>query len=198
MRNEIKFKGSYEQLRKIINSQSAQRTFPNRTINSLYFDTASLNDYRDSEEGTVPRKKIRVRWYGTSRFEGVATGTLETKKTLSNHREKTSVSIKGITLEVILSLVNNLRGEKLIPVVVVTYQRQYFQNTKHHRFTLDSKIVYSNISRTFKYLNRTFDYTNILELKINTNIDSSIAMNDYADLQTRFSKYCEAVKRFRN
>ena len=198
MRNEIKFKGSYEQLRKIINSQSAQRTFPNRTINSLYFDTASLNDYHDSEEGTVPRKKIRVRWYGTSRFEGVATGTLETKKTLSNHREKTSVSIKGITPEVILSLVNNLRGEKLIPVVVVTYQRQYFQNTKHHRFTLDSKIVYSNISRTFKYLNRTFDYTNILELKININIDSSIAMNDYADLQTRFSKYCEAVKRFRN
>ena len=198
MRNEIKFKGSYEQLRKIINSQSAQRTFPNRTINSLYFDTASLNDYHDSEEGTVPRKKIRVRWYGTSRFEGVATGTLETKKTLSNHREKTSVSIKGITQEEILSLVNNLRGEKLIPVVVVTYQRQYFQNTKHHRFTLDSKIVYSNISRTFKYLNRTFDYTNILELKINTNIDSSIAMNDYADLQTRFSKYCEAVKSFRN
>jgi len=198
MRNEIKFKGSYEQLRKIINSQSAQRTFPNRTINSLYFDTASLNDYHDSEEGTVPRKKIRVRWYGTSRFEGVATGTLETKKTLSNHREKTSVSIKGITQEEILSLVNNLRGEKLIPVVVVTYQRQYFQNKKHHRFTLDSKIVYSNISRTFKYLNRTFDYTNILELKINTNIDSSIAMNDYADLQTRFSKYCEAVKRFRN
>ena len=198
MRNEIKFKGSYEQLRKIINSQSAQRTFPNRTINSLYFDTASLNDYHDSEEGTVPRKKIRVRWYGTSRFEGVATGTLETKKTLSNHREKTSVSIKGITPEVILSLVNNLRGEKLIPVVVVTYQRQYFQNKKHHRFTLDSKIVYSNISRTFKYLNRTFDYTNILELKINTNVDSSIAMNDYADLQTRFSKYCEAVKRFRN
>ena len=80
MRNEIKFKGSYEQLRKIINSQSAQRTFPNRTINSLYFDTASLNDYHDSEEGTVPRKKIRVRWYGASRFEGVATGTLETKK----------------------------------------------------------------------------------------------------------------------
>ena len=198
MRNEIKFKGSYEQLRKIINSQSAQRTFPNRTINSLYFDTASLNDYHDSEEGTVPRKKIRVRWYGTSRFEGVATGTLETKKTLSNHREKTSVSIKGITQEEILSLVNNLRGEKLIPVVVVTYQRQYFQNKKHHRFTLDSKIVYSNISRTFKYLNRTFDYTNILELKINTNIDSSIAMNDYADLQTRFSKYCEAVKSFRN
>ena len=118
MRNEIKFKGSYEQLRKIINSQSAQRTFPNRTINSLYFDTASLNDYHDSEEGTVPRKKIRVRWYGTSRFEGVATGTLETKKTLSNHREKTSVSIKGITQEEILSLVNNLRGEKLIPVVV--------------------------------------------------------------------------------
>ena len=189
---------AYEQLRKIINSQSAQRTFPNRTINSLYFDTASLNDYHDSEEGTVPRKKIRVRWYGTSRFEGVATGTLETKKTLSNHREKTSVSIKGITQEEILSLVNNLRGEKLIPVVVVTYQRQYFQNTKHHRFTLDSKIVYSNISRTFKYLNRTFDYTNILELKINTNVDSSIAMNGYADLQTRFSKYCEAVKRFRN
>ena len=198
MRNEIKFKGSYGQLRKIINAQSAQRTFPNRTINSLYFDTASLNDYHDSEECTVPRQKIRLRWYGASRFEGVMKGTLETKKTLSNHREKNSVSIKGVTQKEILNLVNKLRGGKLIPVVVVTYQRQYFQNKKRHRFTLDSKIVYSNISRTFKYLDMTFDYNNILELKINTNIDSTVAMNKFADLQTRFSKYCEAVKTFRN
>ena len=96
MRNEIKFKGSYGQLRKIINAQSAQRTFPNRTINSLYFDTASLNDYHDSEEGTVPRQKIRLRWYGASRFEGVMKGTLEKKKTLSNHREKIRFPLRGL------------------------------------------------------------------------------------------------------
>ena len=34
-----------------------------RIINSIYFDTDDLKLFIDSEEGTLPRKKIRIRSY---------------------------------------------------------------------------------------------------------------------------------------
>ena len=196
MRNEIKFKGTYEQLRKILSRESAAHTFPKRTINSIYFDSLTLEDFQDSEEGTVPREKLRFRWYGKDRFEGIGTGNLETKRTLSNHREKSSISVKGLRQRDILELASDLRGKPLFPIVVVQYQRQYFQNGQRYRFTLDSRIVYSKLSKNFSYLNKKIDYSNILELKIGPATDTSIAVKRYADLHTRFSKYCEAVKSF--
>ncbi len=43
--------------------------FPRRSIHSLYFDSRELSAFRESEEGVLPRKKIRVRWYNSdSRF----------------------------------------------------------------------------------------------------------------------------------
>ena len=34
-----------------------------RRINSIYFDNFTYDMFNQSEEGVVPRKKIRVRWY---------------------------------------------------------------------------------------------------------------------------------------
>ena len=39
--------------------------YPKREINSIYLDTKSLDFYLNSEEGVLPRKKIRIRWYNT-------------------------------------------------------------------------------------------------------------------------------------
>ena len=36
---------------------------PSRQVNSIYFDTPKLDFYTASEEGILPRKKIRIRWY---------------------------------------------------------------------------------------------------------------------------------------
>ena len=37
--------------------------FPARKIISIYFDNENLEMFYDSEEGVVPRKKVRVRYY---------------------------------------------------------------------------------------------------------------------------------------
>ena len=37
--------------------------YPPRIISSIYFDNNSLQMFADSEEGCVPRKKIRIREY---------------------------------------------------------------------------------------------------------------------------------------
>ena len=41
----------------------AKILYPKREINSIYFDNSQLKSYYDSLEGTVPRKKIRLRYY---------------------------------------------------------------------------------------------------------------------------------------
>ena len=42
-------------------------TLSTRTIISYYFDTANMQMFCDSEEGTLPRKKVRYRRYGQSK-----------------------------------------------------------------------------------------------------------------------------------
>ena len=34
-----------------------------RLVNSLYYDNEYYDMFQQSEEGTLPRKKIRIRWY---------------------------------------------------------------------------------------------------------------------------------------
>ena len=65
-RNEIKFRLSYGDqylLKSKLLSLGMKQLYPSRFINSQYFDTEKLQMFFDSEEGIVPRKKIRVRWY---------------------------------------------------------------------------------------------------------------------------------------
>ena len=62
MRNEIKFRGPFSELKRYLHNLNAFHTFPSRNINSIYYDTQGLDFFTDSEEGTVPRKKIRYRF----------------------------------------------------------------------------------------------------------------------------------------
>ena len=51
------------QFREFLAQKSAKKIYSERTIKSLYFDNLNLDMYRDSIEGSVPRKKIRIRQY---------------------------------------------------------------------------------------------------------------------------------------
>ena len=53
------------------------KPFPDRKINSIYFDTDDLDYFKDGEEGTTPRIKVRYRWYDNDRFFN---GYVEIKK----------------------------------------------------------------------------------------------------------------------
>ena len=50
LKNELRIKGM-------------QSLYPKRVINSLYYDTVLCDMFNDSEEGLLPRKKVRIRWY---------------------------------------------------------------------------------------------------------------------------------------
>ena len=44
-----------------IKNKGGETLYPERIINSVYFDTRNLNMYYESIEGVLPRKKIRLR-----------------------------------------------------------------------------------------------------------------------------------------
>ena len=48
---------------KFLRDNSASTLYPKRFIKSIYFDNAKYSSYHNSIEGTVPRKKIRIRTY---------------------------------------------------------------------------------------------------------------------------------------
>ena len=59
----IIYKNNLYEVKKWISKNDYCLLYPKRIIKSLYFDNSSTDMYKDSEEGCVPRKKIRIRYY---------------------------------------------------------------------------------------------------------------------------------------
>jgi len=127
-----------EKLRSALFQQGMNELYPSRVVNSVYFDTRDHEMYFDSEEGTLPRRKVRLRHYENtdSKFN------LETKISSIEGRFKTARSVakpeatnlltKGITV--------NSYGSCL-PQIVVRYEREYYE-LDNIRITFDSNIQY--------------------------------------------------------
>ena len=56
-------KNSLTQFRQWLKTQKLFTLYPKRKIRSIYFDNNTSQIFSDSEEGCVPRKKIRLRNY---------------------------------------------------------------------------------------------------------------------------------------
>ena len=52
----------YNKFKNLLFNQGMELLHAPRLISSVYFDTNNLQMFHDSEEGTLPRKKIRIRW----------------------------------------------------------------------------------------------------------------------------------------
>ena len=61
-------KCNYLDLLKWIKNKRGRILYPERIICSRYFDNKDLQMYFDTVEGIVPRKKIRIRTYGSENF----------------------------------------------------------------------------------------------------------------------------------
>ena len=82
-RYEIKFDITQENINKIIKDMNLTKIYPNRIVNSTYFDTNNFKFFSLSEEGVTPRIKVRTRCYNDKNLMN-----LEIKKTNNYHREK--------------------------------------------------------------------------------------------------------------
>jgi len=177
------------QFKNFLKNKSAKKLYDNRIIRSLYFDNINLDMYRDSVEGSVPRKKIRIRHYPNSEDKNYY---LEIKTSSVEGRYKTRKIIKKEDFESYKK--NGIFDSNYgtcIPNFYVSYKREYVK-IGDVRISIDEEISYEN------YLSNSvfFDNKLIVELKtsINKNLDDFI--KDFPFQKIRFSKYCFAVENF--
>ena len=157
-----------------------------RKISSCYFDTNSLNFFHESEEGVLPRKKVRLRWYNN-----IPKFTKETKISSIEGRYKSIIyeNIKSIKDLFSVRLFDSDYGN-LYPTVIVSYDREYY-DVDNMRITFDKNISYNRIE--FHNHNAVYDVEMVVEVKV-----PEYCHDDYIQKLifypiSRFSKYSRGI-----
>ena len=155
-------------------------------FSSLYFDTNNKNCYRDSVEGVIPRKKIRIRSYPD---EDTKIFLFEKKISSAEGRFKISKKISLTNANKIITLghFDKMYGH-LKPIMHIEYIREYYKY-KNYRITIDSKINYRFYKKKFS----KNDQMSIIELKYNIKLDDDAIINSFSNKTTRFSKYSNGL-----
>lgn len=195
LRREEKIKfhiSDYLKIRKLISDAGGKELFPKRKILSLYFDNKNLSMHNDSEEGSLPRRKIRLRnypkgdkkkWFLEKKISSVEGKFKETIEKDINY--KNYIEYNGI-YDVVYG--------NCYPQVWVSYYREYFL-INNERITLDQKIKYESYKSAKSYKDIE---SLILELK-GTNLNFNELFDDLVPIyRIRFSKYCNAINNLFN
>ena len=192
-RHEIKFVINKNEKINFINKNHLNKIFPDRIVESTYFDTKDLQLFSLSEEGVTPRFKIRLRGYNNEK-----PSNLEIKKTKNYHREKIvlkNFQFNSFELHKTLKSmgINNIVDQK----IRVKYLRSYYEFKDLGRITMDENIEFFNPSKEFrnpKKINKI-----ILEVKIQRKeIDKNHVEKIINLKESRFSKYCVGINCLRN
>ena len=192
-RHEIKFIINKKEKINFINKNHLNKIFPDRIVESIYFDTKDLQFFSLSEEGVTPRFKIRLRGYNNEK-----PSNLEIKKTKNYHREKIvlkNFQFNSFELHKTLKSmgINNIVDQK----IRVKYLRSYYEMNNLGRITMDENIEFFNPSKEFrnpKKINKI-----ILEVKIQRKeIDKNHVEKIINLKESRFSKYCVGINCLRN
>lgn len=161
--------------------------YPKRKVNSIYFDTKDLDFYLNSEEGVLPRKKMRLRWYD----KDIKKISKETKISSIEGRFKTSEPFlynKNI-FKNSFQLLDNEFGI-LKPQIQITYNREYFF-LNHLRITFDSNIQYINIGSLNSH--KIKDKECVMEIKVNFKTEDDYIEKIIEYPTSRFSKYSRSI-----
>ena len=158
-----------------------------RRINSIYFDTGNLNMFFDSEEGILPRKKIRVRWYNEEQKF-----TFEKKISSIEGRFKTTNLLGYISQdsEILNEQYLDCQYGKVTPTLRVSYERSYFI-FRSMRITFDDNIIYKNNKTNFKRVYQ--DPERVIEIKIPVDCSEDYIKNHVPYTTSRFSKYSRGL-----
>lgn len=186
-RVEKKFRVThYESLKikKLLNEKGMKLLHPKRKITSQYFDTNNYLMFDESEEGVLPRKKVRARWYNDNKniisFEEKVSsieGRFKTTKKISYDQ---FLNLKKI------GLMNKDYG-RLKASAKISYEREYFE-WNNIRFTFDTNITYSFNEKENSYN----DFGEVVEIKAPYEISNDFIEKIFPITTSRFSKYCRA------
>ena len=192
-RKEKKYRLTYSDIavvQQLLFKNGMKELYPSRIINSCYFDTENMSLFHDSEEGVLPRKKVRIRWYDNNL-------DLNKEIKISSLEGRHKVSKKFNKINKIEDLYNlNLFDEtygKLIPTLIVSYKRFYF-NLDKLRITFDKNIFYLNIKT--KIHQKINDDECVMEAKVPLECSDDYIDKMISQSTSRFSKYSRGLLYF--
>ena len=169
-------------------AKHAKQLFPPRTIQSLYFENFKDEMYKDSLEGTVPRKKIRVRNYLHDKNVFLY---LEMKISSADGRYKTrNIIDKNKFIDIKKLGIYDSQYGVCRPLLYVIYNREYYK-IDDVRISVDENIEY------YLYSGRKLGYDNnsIVELKASIQTNKDDLLNNFPFQRIRFSKYSNAFEK---
>lgn len=175
-----------------LNQNKYSILFEKRYINSIYFDSKNFMIYRDSIEGTTPRKKIRIRTYSDFFFHKNNKFNLEIKISSTEGRYKKTKELNDGINTFLIGYNDNQYG-MCFPVLNVTYEREYFIRD-NSRITIDTNIKYSSINGRVKSNYSYYEDNYVVENKL-TNNDKNEMLEFFPFSQGRFSKYCNGIEK---
>jgi len=161
--------------------------FEPRLINSVYFDTVDLNMFNDSEEGVLPRKKVRIRWYGNSKLFA-----LENKTSSIDGRFKVTTKLDNSISRNELLTRNRMDAQygNIQPILKVSYKRSYYVFNEM-RITFDQDLCYQNLR--FANRRKYYDPERVIEIKIPINCSDDFVEKFIPFPTARFSKYSRGL-----
>ncbi|OFW60314.1 MAG: hypothetical protein A2133_10165 [Actinobacteria bacterium RBG_16_64_13] len=190
------------------------RDYPQEQINSLYFDTADLDQHERSLAGDFAKDKVRIRWYGTEHDE-TARVWLELKSrrgfASTKQREALDVPAGLVALEALPRgivpasvLLQTMAGfgffsaKRLQPVIVVSYWRYRFvEPRKGLRVALDAHIRSTMVMPGAGLGERNLELPGaVVEVK-SSSIDLPYSLRNVEELGsswTRYSKYSSSLQ----
>jgi hypothetical protein len=190
LRREIKFQipnHLENEVRLRLAAEGWLNHYPDRIVNSIYYDTENDKMLFDSIYGIAEREKMRLRWYNSditdARFEiKTKKGESSNKEVILLNEQEFNFDIKNMLLP--SSLHSVLPNKNIKNCSIVKYNRVYLYNKINKtRITFDK-----NISTLDFITNKERELTNSFILELKCHLDFSFNLN-LIDFQTRFSKY---------
>jgi hypothetical protein len=149
--------------------------------------------FNDSEEGTVPRKKIRVRSY-TREEHRSEQSALEIKTSSIEGRYKTID--KNFNLKKVMNFGFFDKSYGVCkPVVRITYKRDYYK-IYDVRLTIDKHIEYVKLNNWGKGVYTKYESDIIVEIKAGDFVPIEYLFKKFHFDRVRFSKYSKAINSF--
>ncbi|MDC0354259.1 VTC domain-containing protein [Candidatus Pelagibacter sp.] len=200
MRNEIKYVLKKNEVDFFLKKIKLKNLHPPRFVYSIYFDTKDLVNFTDSEEGTVPRTKWRIRVYSKNLIKDRKIDSffqnefmIEKKETFEKYRDKQRIILKNTSFEKSIKQIKEISNQNLVPNVFITYYRKYYSLNKDIRLTHDMNIKFFKVNKKGLINEKNFNDIIIEEKKPILSKDDTI-FNIIGDKHSRNSKYCEAIK----
>ena len=174
-------------LQSLLQQKGMKSLFKPRVISSIYLDTVDMNMFHDSEEGVLPRKKVRIRWYNEDKKF-----TLENKTSSIEGRFKVTSKLDSSLLDNEIKIKHRMDSQYglIQPILKVSYERSYFM-LNNMRITFDKNITYQYLrtANNRKY----FEPERVVEIKIPTSCSDDFVEKHIPYPTARFSKYSRGL-----